>query len=149
MERKNTMSNKSHADTIREYFYRQYELEEGTPQENVYALFDEKAVYYVDETRTVTRDAIAEVAYSLRQTPKYERIAKVSDLQEDGDRVSFHMTIRFRNTETGELVETHADHVWRFNAESKVIEARPKQLGEIKRALEASGVALGEPARPA
>jgi hypothetical protein len=140
------MSTKTYADTIRAYFYRQYEVEEGAPQENVYALFDKDALYYVGETKTVTRDAIVQAARSIRQTPKHERVAEVSDLREEGDLVSFHMRIRTRSAETGELVETHADHVWRFNAEGKVIEARPKQLDEIKRSLEATGVAVAEPA---
>ena len=139
------MSTKSNADTIREYFYRQYEIEEGTPQENVYALFAEEAQSYVGEAKTVTRDAIVQAAQSIRQVPKHERITEVSDFREEGDLVSFHMRIRTRSAETGELVETHADHVWRFNAEGKVIEGRPRQLDEVQRSLKATGVAVAEP----
>jgi hypothetical protein len=123
----------SNADTIKEYFNRQYELEEGTPAENVYALFAEDVVYHLGEGKTLAREDIAPSAAMIRQTPKSERITAVSNFDEDGDLVTFHMHVRFRNPETGELDEMESDHVWRFNGEGKVAEVRMNQGEQAER----------------
>jgi predicted SnoaL-like aldol condensation-catalyzing enzyme len=124
---------KSNTDRIREYFRRQYELEEGSAEENINALFAEDVVYHLGEGRTVSREALARSAAVIRQTPKSERITEISDLNEQGDVVTLHMHVRFRNPETGQLDEMESDHVWRFNAESKVVEVKMNQGDEAAR----------------
>ena len=130
---------KSNADRVREYFHRQYELEEGTAADNVYALFAEDAVSHMGEGKTATRETVARAAHALRQSPKQKRAIEVSDFQEEGDLLSFRTRTRFRNAETGELVDLQVDTVWRFNAEGKVIESRSKQADEVSRVFKAIG----------
>ena len=102
---------KSNVDKIQKYFRLQYELEEGTVEDNICALFAENAVYHLGGGKTVTPEAVARTAHLIRQTPKSERIAQVSDLKEEGDLVSFRMYVRFRNPETGELGGLESNHV--------------------------------------
>ena len=130
---------KSNADWVREYIHRQYELEEGTAADNVYALFAEDAVYDMGEGKAATRETVVRAAEALRQSPKHERAIEVSGFQEEGDLLSFRMRTRFRNADTGELVDLQVDNVWRFNAEGKVIESRPKQADKVSRVFKAIG----------
>ena len=124
---------RSKTDSIQEYFHRQYELEEGSAEENINALFSEDVAYHLGEGKTVSRESLARSAAMIRQTPKSERITAVSNFNEDGDLVTFHMHVRFRNPETGALDEMESDHVWRFNGEDKVAEVRMNQGEEAER----------------
>ena len=90
-------------------------------------------VYHLGQGRIVSREALARSAAAIRQTPKSERITEISDLKEEGDVVTLHMHVRFRNPETGQLDEMESDHVWRFNAEAKVAEVRMNQGDEAAR----------------
>ena len=123
----------SNVDKVQEYFYRQYELEEGSVEENVYALFAEDAVIYQGEGMVLTRKDLVRTATILRQTPKSERIVELSDFTEEGDLFTHHSRVRFRNPETGELDESESESVLRFNGQGKVIESRskPKYEGGI------------------
>lgn len=114
----------SNVDKVRDYFYRQYELEEGSAEENVYALFAENATIRLENGNTVAIEDIARTAAMLRQVPRNERIMKTSDFKEDGDTVAFHSFVRFRHPETGETNEMESDAVWRFNGQGKVVESR-------------------------
>lgn len=114
----------SNVDRIRDYFYRQYELKEGSAEENIYALFAEDAVSYLANGDTVSLEDIARSAAMLRQMPASERTIEASDFKEEGDTVAFHSFARFRNPQTGELSELDSDVVWRFNDQGKVIESR-------------------------
>jgi hypothetical protein len=95
-------------------------------EENVYALFAEDAVIQQGEGPVMSREDVVRTAAIVRQTPKSERIVEVSDASEEGDTVTFHMRVRFRNPETGELAESASDNVLRFNGQGKVIESRAK-----------------------
>jgi len=124
---------KSNADSIHEYFLRQYELEQGSAEENIDALFAEDVAYHLGDGRVVTRESLVRTAAMIRQSPKSERITAVSNLNEDGDQVTFRMHVRFRNPETDALDEMQSNHVWRFNAEGKVAEVRMDQGDEAER----------------
>ena len=87
----------------------------------------------------MNRESLARSAAMIRQTPKGERITAVSNLNENGDLVTFHMHVRFRNPETGELEEMQSDHVWRFNGEGKVAEVRMNQGEEAERIFRLNG----------
>jgi hypothetical protein len=126
-------STKSNVEKVQEYFRRQYELEEGSPEENVNVLFAEDVVYHLGEGRTVSREALARSAAVIRQTPKSERITEISDLSEEGEIVTLHMHVRFRNPETGQFDEMESDHVWRFNGQGKVAEVKMNQGDEAAR----------------
>jgi hypothetical protein len=114
----------THVDKIRDYFYRQYELEEGSAEENIYALFAEDALIHLANGNTVALEDVARSTAMLRRIPRSERIIEVSDLKEEGDTVTFHSFVRFRDPETGELSELDSDAVWRFNDQGKVVESR-------------------------
>ena len=114
----------TNVDKVREYFYRQYELEEGSVEENIDALFVEDPIIRLENGDTVTLEDIARAADRLRQVPKSDRTFELSDLKEDGDTVAFHSFARFRNPETGEMNELESDAVWRFNDQGKVVESR-------------------------
>ena len=86
----------SNTDRIKQYFRRQYETEEGSVEENINALFAENAVYHLGGGKTLTREAIAKPARLLRETPKSERVVRVSNFGEQGNTVSFHMHMRAR-----------------------------------------------------
>jgi ketosteroid isomerase-like protein len=116
----------SNVDKIRDYFSRQYEVMEGGTKENIYALFAEDAVIRLDDGDTMTPEDVVRSAAALRQIPRSERTIEVSDFREEGDTVTFHSFVRFRNPETGKLDELGSDVVWRFNDQGKVIESRSK-----------------------
>jgi ketosteroid isomerase-like protein len=111
-------------DKVRDYFRRQYELEEGSAEENIYALFAEDATIQLDNGSTVAIEDIARTAAMLRQVPRSQRIMEASDFKEEGDTVAFHSFVRFPHPETGEMIESDSDAVWRFNGQGKVIESR-------------------------
>jgi hypothetical protein len=114
----------TNVDKVRDYFYRQYELEEGSVEENIYALFAENPIIRLEDGNSVTLEDIARAADRLRQVPRSDRTFELSDLKEDGDTVAFHSLVRFRDPETGEMNELESDAVWRFNGQGKVVESR-------------------------
>jgi hypothetical protein len=114
----------SNVEKIRDYFRRQYDLEEGSVEENIYALFDEGAIIQLADGSTVALEDAVRSVTKLRQIPKAERSIEVSDFREEGDTVTFHSFIRFPNPETGEVAESDSDAVWRFNGQGKVVESR-------------------------
>jgi hypothetical protein len=116
----------NNVDKLNEYIYRQYELEEGSVEDNLYALFAKDAVVNQGEGNVLTTKDLVRTATIVRQTPKSERIVEVSDANEEGDTVTFHMRVRFRNPETGELDETQSDSWMRFNGQGKVVESGSK-----------------------
>jgi hypothetical protein len=116
----------SNAEKLQQYMYRQYELEEGSVEDNLYALFAKDAVVNQGEGNVLTTKDLVRTATIVRETPKSERIVKVSDLSEEGDTMTFQMHVRFRNPETGELAETETDNWLRFSGQGKVIESRSK-----------------------
>jgi ketosteroid isomerase-like protein len=113
-------------DRIRDYIDRQYERMEGDAEENVYALFAEDAVIRLANGDTVTVEDTARSAAALRRLPRSERTIEFSDFEEEGDTVTFYSFVRFRNPETGKLVESGSDVALRFNDQGKVIESRSK-----------------------
>jgi hypothetical protein len=129
----------SNANKIEEYFRRQYEVEEGTVEENLAALFAEDLVYHLGD-RTVGREALIETATKIRSSPQEGRVAAVSDLEEDGDTVTFHMSLNVRGLAGGEDIVLESDNTWRFNSEGKVVEASPAQIGAVEDAFRAAGV---------
>lgn len=114
----------TNVDKILDYFHRQYELEEGSVEENIYDLFEKDAIIQVTDGSRVALEDIARTAAMLRRIPKGERTMEVSGFREEGDTVTFHSSIRFRHPETGEWSETHSDAMWRFNGQGKVVESR-------------------------
>jgi ketosteroid isomerase-like protein len=111
-------------ERIQDYFRRQYELEEGSVEDNIRDLFAEDAVVRLDNGDTLALEDIARAATVIRQIPKSERIMEVSDLKEEGDTVAFHSSVRYRNPDTGKPVEMDSDAVWRFNDQGQVVESR-------------------------
>lgn len=116
----------SNVDKIHEYFYRQYELEEGSVEDNLYALFAEDAVIQQGEGNVLTTKDLVRTATIVRQTPRSERIVEITNVNEEGDTVTLHSRVRFRNPETGELAEQESDSWMRFNGQGKVVESRSK-----------------------
>ncbi len=114
----------SNVDKVQGYFSRQYELEEGSVEENISALFAENPIIRLEDGNTVTLEDIARTAAMLRRVPRSERTIEVSDIREEGDTVAFHSLVRFRNPETGEMKELESDAVWRFNDQGKVVQSR-------------------------
>jgi hypothetical protein len=114
----------TNCDKIRDYFYRQYELEKGSVKENIYALFEEDAIIQLADGNTVALEDVVRSVTMLREIPRSERIIEVSDLREEDDTVAFHSYIRFRNPETSEWSEMDSDAVWRFNGQGKVVESK-------------------------
>lgn len=115
---------------MRDYVYRQYEVEEGSVEENLYALFAKDAVIQQGDGPEFSRQDLARMAGAVRQTPKSERIVEMTDFGEDGDTITFNMHVRFRNPETGELEETYSENFARFNGQGKVVESRSKPKAE-------------------
>ena len=114
----------TNVEKVRDYFYRQYELEEGSVEDNISALFVENPIIRLEDGNTVTLEDIARTAAMLRQVPRSERTFEVSGIKEEGDTVAFHSLVRFRDPETGEMNEFESDAVWRFNGQGKVVESR-------------------------
>jgi hypothetical protein len=114
----------TNADRVRDYFYRQYELEEGSAAENVFALFAKDAIIELANGSTVDLEDAVRSVVKLRQIPKSERTIEVSDFEENGDTVTFRSYIRFRDPKTGESSEMDSNATWRFNGQGKVVESR-------------------------
>ena len=129
----------SHAAKIEEYFRRQYETEEGTVEENLAALFADDLVYRLGD-KEVGREALVETATKIRNSPKEGRVTAVSDFKEDGDTVTFHLSLHVRGMAGGEDLVLEADNSWRFNSEGKVVEASPAQTSAVEDAFRAAGV---------
>lgn len=111
-------------ERVQDYFQRQYELEEGSVEENIRGLFVENPVIETEDGKTLALEDIIRSATILRQIPRNERVMEVSDLKEEDDMVTFHSFLRFRDPETGELNEMDSDAAWRFNGQGKVVESR-------------------------
>ena len=114
----------TNVDKVRDYFNRQYELEEGSVEENLYALFAENPIIRLEDGSSVALEDIVRAAARLRQVPRSDRTFELSDLKEEGDTVAFHSLVRFRSPETGEMNELESDAVWRFDDQGKVVESR-------------------------
>ena len=114
----------SNIDRVQDYFQRQYELEEGSVEENIRGLFVEDPIIETEDGKTVVLEDIIHSAIVLRQIPRNERVMEISDLKEEGDTVTFRSFLRFRNPDTGELDELESDAAWRFNGQGKVVESR-------------------------
>ena len=117
----------SHIEKLRQYLYRQYEIEESSVEENVYSLFAEDAVIREGEGKVLSTKDLIRAATSLRSTPKSDRLVEFSDASEEGDVTTFHLRVRFRNPQTGELNETETDYWVRFNDQGKVVESKSKR----------------------
>jgi hypothetical protein len=111
-------------ERVQEYFQRQYELEEGSAEENIRVLFAEDAIIQTEDGKTVALEDIIRSATTLRQIPESECVMEVSDLKEEGDTVTFHSFLRFRSPETDEVNELDTDASWRFDEQGKVIESK-------------------------
>lgn len=127
----------TNVDKVWDYFHRQYELEEGSVEENIRALFADDAILQVTDGSNVALEDVIRSAAMLRNLPKSERIMEVSDLKEEGDTIAFHSRVRFRHPETGEWIEMDSDAVWRFNGQGKVVESRSS--ASIVEAMRPSG----------
>jgi hypothetical protein len=114
----------TNVDKVRDYFYRQYENQEGSAKENIYELFAEDAIIQLTDGSTVALEDIARTAAMLRKLPTSERIMETSDFKEEGDTVAFHSYVRFRHPETGKWNEMHSDVVWRFNGQGRIVESK-------------------------
>jgi len=125
------MSN--YTSKLNDYLYRQYDLEEGSPDDNVNALFDEDLKYHLTDGKMGSREMLAKGAAIIRQTPKSERIVEASNIVEKDNELSFHLYIRYRDPKTGELEEMHNDSVWMFNGNGKVTEVNPGQREQVAR----------------
>ena len=126
----------SYSSKLTDYIHRQYEVEEGDPAENIYALFEEDLKYFMGNGKMGSREMLAKAATTLRSVPKSERIVEVSNIVENGNRLNFHLRIRYRNPKSGEIEESHTDSEWVFGKNGKVAEVRPKQTEETARVLD-------------
>jgi hypothetical protein len=133
----------SNADKLREYFRRQYEMHEGTVEENVDMLFDENVVYYFEGGKTVGLEAVLNTARRVREAGGFGIPFEVT---EDGDEVYFRLHLRVPDPKTGELRSEHVQHVWRFGPNGKVVEARPRPSSVVERTVTEGGI---EPKSPA
>ena len=125
-----------YAKKLNGYFHSQYELEEGSTADNVYATFEEDIQYQLGADKVGNREMLVQAANVVRQTPKSERIVKASNVVEDGSKVSFHMYVRYHNPKTGDLDESHTDSEWVFNEDGKVAEVKPQQPEDVARMWE-------------
>jgi hypothetical protein len=131
----------SHIEELRQYLYRQYEIEEGSVEENVYGLFAEDAVIREGEGKVLSTKDLIRAATSVRSTPKGERLVEFSDASEQGDIATFHMRVRFRNPETGELNETETDYWVRFNGQGRVVETKSTRTDDGAALYRSAGAA--------
>jgi hypothetical protein len=114
----------SNTDKIRTYFRRQYEIEEGSAEDNINAIFAEDADLRLGDGNAASLDDVIASVTRLRSIPKSQRTIKAWDFEENGDSVAFRSLVRFPDPETGEMTEMASDAVWRFNGRGKVVEAR-------------------------
>lgn len=135
METKTT----SYEEKIRDYFYRQYELEEGTIEENVRNLFADDLIMDLGEGKTGGIEMILTGAKTMRQTPKAGRVVELSDFQEDGNTVTYRNYHKASHPETGELMETNSEITVTFNEEGKIATGRFSQVASMNKLLRQLG----------
>ncbi len=131
------------ADKISEYYQRQYQLHEGTVEENVDMLFDENLVCHLGEHRTAGRDAVLKTAARIREAGGFGLPFIIT---EEDDDVYFRLHLRVPDPETGEMHSEHVQHVWRFGPNGKVVEVWPKQPAIVEKTFKDGGI---EPTQPA
>lgn len=124
---------RSKVDTIKEYFKRQYETEEGDLRENLEALFAEDLVYHMGD-ESISREDLLRITEGIRKSPKADRVVRITDAREEGDRAWFHLFIQIRHPESNELTVLENDHEWRFDDAGKVADVRPADADVVRRA---------------
>ena len=77
---------------------------------------------------------------TMREVPNEDREVTVSELIEEGDTVTFHMSVKTPHPETGEVVAVDSDSTWRFNAAGQVTDVWPSEVDQAEAAFRALGV---------
>jgi hypothetical protein len=130
----------SRRDIIADYFRRQYETKEGSTKENVDALFAEDLVFHLTGDRAMGRDQLVALCDMLRRT-RHDRKTLVSDLEEDGNDVSFVLYIVGTDPATHHQVSVSTHTKYRFEGD-KVVEIWQENPAGVEDAVRAAGVRL-------
>ena len=130
----------SRRDEIADYFRRQYETKEGSTAENVNSLFAEDMVFHLTGERTMGRHHLVALCDMLRRT-RHDRKTLVSDLEEDGDDVSFTLYIVGTDPATRHQVSVSTRTKYRFQGD-KVVEIWQENPAGVEDAVRAAGVRL-------
>lgn len=125
-------------DLIRDYFRRQYETEEGSTEENVTALFAHDLIYRLSGERAMGREDLIALTDLLRRTRR-DRQTQVSDFTEEGDLVSFVMSIVASDTDSSDQVTVNTRTTYRFRGD-KVIDVWQEDPAGLEDAVRAAGV---------
>lgn len=130
----------SRRDKIADYFRRQYETKEGSTENNVDALFAEDMVFHLTGDRTMGRNHLIALCDMLRRT-RHDRKTLVSDLDEEGDDVSFTLYIVGTDPATHHQVSVSTRTRYRFQGD-KVVEIWQENPAGVEDAVRAAGVRL-------
>lgn len=125
------------ADLIRDYFRRQYETVEGTVAENVLGLFAHDLVYHLTGDRAMGRDELIALTDLLRRS-RQDRVTSVSDFTEEGDDVSFLMTIGSADDDTQSVASRTT---YRFR-DDKVVDVWQEDSTNLEVIVRAAGISL-------
>ena len=124
-------------ELIKDYFDRQYGSLEGTVAENVEGLFAFDLVYHLTDDRAIGREDLVTLTDLLRRT-REDRATTVSDFTEDGDDVSFVMTI---SATDGESAGVDSRTTYRFRGD-KVVDVWQEDPRKLEVIVRAAGIPL-------
>ena len=127
-------------ETIAEYFRRQYETREGSTEENVNELFAEDLVFHLTGGRSMGREHLVTLCDLLRRT-RHDRKTLVTDIEEDGDDVSFVLYIVGTDPVTSHQVSVSTRTRYRFRGD-RVVEIWQDNAAGVEDAVRAAGVRL-------
>ncbi|MGH9003898.1 MAG: hypothetical protein ACRDYV_12295, partial [Acidimicrobiia bacterium] len=69
----------TNTDAVRDFFRRQYDAEQGAPQDNVDTLFADDLVYHLARGGVMGRSGVTLMASQIRLIPRQERRVVLSD----------------------------------------------------------------------
>ena len=130
----------SRRDRIAEYFKRQYDTKEGTPEDNVKSLFADDLVFHLTGGKTMGRPELITLCQLLRRT-RHDRVTTVEDFEEDGDEVSFVLRIAGTDPVTRHEVSVRTRTRYRFRGD-KVVEVWQENPSQVEQDVRAAGVRL-------
>lgn len=122
-------------ELIRHYFERQYESAEGSVAENVESLFAFDLVYHLSGDKAMGREDLTMLTELLRRT-RHDRTMNVSDFEEDGDNVSFVMTI---SSAGDDAAAVNSRTTYRFR-DDKVVDVWQEDPTKLETIVRAAGI---------
>ena len=128
-------------EAITRYFERQYDTREGTVEDNVRELFSDDLVFHLTGDKSIGIDDFITLCDLMRRTRHGDKVL-VSDVDEEGDVVSFVLYLVGRDPVTGHDAAVSTPTHYRFSGD-EVVEIWQEDPAGIENAVRAAGIHVG------